>query len=102
MTGAAGPAGYAIAFIPVLVVFRAFAKSPMAAVLTGVVVALCLVDVAGTGIFLVPIAAATLVLAIRDLLQRPTSKLWAVLVAAGAFISSFAVLIVGSSLYYAR
>jgi len=97
-----GPAAYAIALLPVLLLFRGYAGSTIASALTGVIVALCFVGIAGIGILLVPIGIATLILASRDLGQRSAPKLRSVAIAAAAFVATFTVTIVGSSLYYGR
>jgi hypothetical protein len=93
---APSPAGLAIAAVPLLLVCRAFVRGAAASLLTGVVIALCLVGIPGIGIVFAPIGLATLILALWDLGRRPSPRLWSVTIAAAAFVATFVAVIVGS------
>jgi hypothetical protein len=91
-----------MASVPVILILRSLATGAAASVLTGIIIALCLVGIAGIGLLLAPIGLATVVLAVRDLGRRPGRSVWRVAVASAAFVATFALAVVGSSLYFQR
>lgn len=91
---------YVFAAVPLLLVARARTPAPYSWVLTGIVVALCIVGASGIGILLVPFAIATIVLELTD--RRARVTLTRVVIIGVTFIVTMVAIVSAASAMYRR
>lgn len=93
--------GYLFASVPLLLFGRAAARPPSSWILSGVIVAISVAGMSGIGILLIPFAATTLLLEVRDQASRPTFVRVGTITAA-FMVTLTATIIAASALYRGR
>ena len=94
ISGRPGPVGVAILSLPLLLLARGRVRNPMlASIISGAVIALCFVGMTGSAVAFAPLGVATILFEARDRRAGRAPPLWHVVLTAGAFVLTFALLL---------